>query len=342
MADPLMQIPGLAGYLAATQRNQGQGMQQLQQAQAVMGIQDAMQKRAKEQEYLSAVGALGENPSTEALSGVVARFNPEKGLEIRQRAEEKNTAAADRKAAAEQSALQFSMNLDLRREALEQQRDLSLQRATDKATQDAINNDFKARQLVLDEQNKRFQQYLAQQGFDLKKLIAENKPEKPITEFQGKNALYGSRAAMSDRTLNDLEEKISLVGLATKESLQNTPLIGGALGAAANKALSADQQKVEQAQRNFVNAVLRQESGAVISAQEFDNAKKQYFPQPGDSKEVIAQKKANRQMAISGFKRIAGPAWASVEEELKQSAIPTSPAAAGNVPPPPPGFQVNR
>jgi hypothetical protein len=139
--------------------------------------------------------------------------------------------------------------------------------------------------------------------------------ERPITEFQGKNALYGSRALMADKTLRQLEELISTEGLATKQAVQNWPLIGGPLGAAANYALSKDQQAVEQAQRNFVNAVLRQESGAVISEQEFENAKKQYFPQPGDKKDVIEQKRKNRMLAIQGFKRIAGPAWDGVEDE---------------------------
>lgn len=133
--------------------------------------------------------------------------------------------------------------------------------------------------------------------------------ERPITEYQGKNALYGSRATQADTALLELEDKISTVGLSTKQSLQKVPVVGGILGAGANVALSANQQRVEQAQRNFVNAVLRQESGAVISDQEFDNARKQYFPQPGDKPAVIAQKRQNRRTAIEGFKRIAGPAW---------------------------------
>lgn len=138
--------------------------------------------------------------------------------------------------------------------------------------------------------------------------------ERPITEYQGKNALYGARALQADKALLALEEKISLAGLATKQAVQGTPIVGGPLGALGNVMLSADQQRVEQAQRNFVNAVLRQESGAVISDAEFENAKKQYFPQPGDTKEVLEQKRQNRRTAIEGFKRIAGPAWNEVEE----------------------------
>lgn len=140
--------------------------------------------------------------------------------------------------------------------------------------------------------------------------------EKPVTEFQGKNALYGSRAMMSDAALKALEDTLSdeaLAAVNSKVSVQGAPLIGGAAGAALNFGLSADQQRFEQAQRNFVNAVLRQESGAVISDQEFENARKQYFRQPGDKPDVVAQKRANRRAAIEGFKKIAGPAWAGDE-----------------------------
>jgi hypothetical protein len=70
---------------------------------------------------------------------------------------------------------------------------------------------------------------------------------------------------------------------------------------------------VEQAQRNFVNAVLRQESGAVISPSEFENAQKQYFPQPGDSAKVRDQKRQNRQSAIEGFRVMSGPAGERIE-----------------------------
>ena len=71
---------------------------------------------------------------------------------------------------------------------------------------------------------------------------------------------------------------------------------------------SGDRQQFEQAKRDFVNATLRRESGAVISDSEFANADKQYFPQPGDGPEVIAQKRRNREIAIAGIGAAAGPA----------------------------------
>ena len=41
-----------------------------------------------------------------------------------------------------------------------------------------------------------------------------------------------------------------------------------------------ERQMFEQAERNFINAILRQESGAAIADSEFNNARKQYMPQP--------------------------------------------------------------
>ena len=69
--------------------------------------------------------------------------------------------------------------------------------------------------------------------------------------------------------------------------------------------MSDTNQKAEQAQRNFVNAILRQESGAVISPVEFENAKKQYFPSVGDSEEVKKQKAENRRVAIESIRNNA-------------------------------------
>lgn len=91
----------------------------------------------------------------------------------------------------------------------------------------------------------------------------------------------------------------------TQGVLGAVPLIGSALenagGAATNWTQSNDQQSVEQAQRDFINAVLRRESGAAISSGEFANAAQQYFPQTGDSKSTIAQKSASRKRVIQGM-----------------------------------------
>lgn len=154
------------------------------------------------------------------------------------------------------------------------------------------------------------------------RLAAELRPpaaERPLTEMQGKSALFGSRAALSDRLLNSLEDSVSTTGLAVKQAAAGMPIIGGIAGALGNVALSPEQQQVEQAQRDFVNAILRQESGATIQKEEFENAKKQYFPAPGDRPEVIQQKRLNRQTAIQGLRTMAGPAGVEIDNALKNT-----------------------
>jgi hypothetical protein len=136
--------------------------------------------------------------------------------------------------------------------------------------------------------------------------------------------MFGNRAEEADKIIAALEGKYSPTGINTKQALGRTPLLGGALEAAGNVALSDNSQKAEQAQRDFVNAVLRLESGAAIAAGEFDNASKQYFPQPGDSQAVITQKAQNRKTAIQGLKNNARPG-------ASDASAPAAPAGGKTV-----------
>jgi hypothetical protein len=172
-------------------------------------------------------------------------------------------------------------------------------------------------------------------------VVRSPKVDKPLNEFQGKSTLYGTRAAQSDKILRTLEDGISTSGLAAKLAVSKTPVIGGVLGAAGNVMLSGEQQRVEQAQRDFVNAVLRQESGAVISDAEFANAQKQYFPQPGDDKATKDQKRANRALAITGFARMAGPGAEDINTIRSAPLLPGTTRGIRNTPPPPPGFKAD-
>lgn len=76
-----------------------------------------------------------------------------------------------------------------------------------------------------------------------------------------------------------------------------------------NYLVNEDFQKYSQVRRNFINAQLRRESGAVISPEEFENANKQYFPMPGDTPEVVKQKAQGRKTAIEAMTRDAGPTF---------------------------------
>ncbi len=125
--------------------------------------------------------------------------------------------------------------------------------------------------------------------------------DKPLNDSQAKALLFGSRMQEAEKVLTGLEGKYSPSAINAKSAAESTPLIGGLAGMAGNAMLSDAGQQAEQAQRDFINAVLRRESGAAISAGEFENARKQYFPQPEDKPGNLAQKRANRQLAIKGL-----------------------------------------
>lgn len=141
---------------------------------------------------------------------------------------------------------------------------------------------------------------------------------KPLTETQSNATAFGMRAVEANKILKDIEKS----GTTTTGGIRN--IISGTLGAiplvgenlesksysALNFLADADQQKTDQARRNFVTAVLRKESGAAISPSEFANEEKKYFPQIGDSAKVIKQKQEARDLAIKALEVQAGPTGA--------------------------------
>lgn len=140
---------------------------------------------------------------------------------------------------------------------------------------------------------------------------ALQKTEKPATAAQTIVATYASRIEQANPTIAKLEDTIQGMNwLSFKAQLE--------LPAALQ---SAEIQQYQQAERNFINAVLRRESGAVISESEFKEARQQYIPQPGDTEEVLKEKELNRQIVFSSFKNAAGPAYQSIEELLGDIGI---------------------
>lgn len=122
-----------------------------------------------------------------------------------------------------------------------------------------------------------------------------------MTEVQNKDALYASRMLNAEQTLTD-PAVVSAAQSRMQRGYAATPVVGNSL-------VSPEYQKFDQASRDLINAILRRESGAAISESEFDNAKRQYLPAPGDSPEVLAQKAQNRRAAIEGFASGAGKAY---------------------------------
>lgn len=124
-----------------------------------------------------------------------------------------------------------------------------------------------------------------------------------FTDSQSSAATYADRMREAEAILS--QPQISQQGMSPEQvGKDKIPLIGNFL-------VNDQYQQYDQARRNFINATLRRESGAVISPAEFANANRQYFPQPGDEKNpaVLEQKARNRATAIAGISRAAGPAY---------------------------------
>ena len=117
---------------------------------------------------------------------------------------------------------------------------------------------------------------------------------KPLNDTQAKALQFGTRMQVSNEILDKLAEQ------GVNASVPGARA-GYGIGATISALQPAERQQLDQAKRDFINAVLRRESGAAISPTEFDSAEKQYFPQVGDSPEVREQKRQNRELSMRGI-----------------------------------------
>jgi len=147
---------------------------------------------------------------------------------------------------------------------------------------------------------------------------------KGLTEAQSKAFMFGNRMETSNSTFESLFDEdgnptYSPVFLASKRNLEKAWVIGDTIGGGMNFFASEADQSASQSMRDFINAVLRNESGAAIAEHEFTNAQAQYFPEVGDSVATIKQKSENRKVAVATMKAAAGqdPAAMQKAEDLK-------------------------
>jgi hypothetical protein len=101
-----------------------------------------------------------------------------------------------------------------------------------------------------------------------------------------------------------------------------------------NLTASPEYQRYQQAAEDWIRAKLRKESGAVIGEEEMAKEFEVYFPQLGDSPEVLAQKARARRVAEQGMLLGAGGyqkrylAQSSARDPAKQESKNTAPPGA--------------
>lgn len=126
-----------------------------------------------------------------------------------------------------------------------------------------------------------------------------------LTEAEAKNAgFYDLASEAADAMLDPvLGQPVSPQG----QMMGKVPLFGNALVS------DVDQQRRQVAQQ-FINAILRRESGAAIPDSEYPKYERQYIPVYGDSPDVLLRKARARANAVAGLRRSGGRAFGAESE----------------------------
>lgn len=161
--------------------------------------------------------------------------------------------------------------------------------------------DARLRERELEE---RLQRSRLEHDAKLKKMEDDSKKTKSLSSSQSQAATFADRIEQSEKAFDEL----------TREGYDRSDITAGLGAMLPNVVKSSEAQRQAQAERNFINAVLRRESGAAIAPSEFDSAEEQYFPRAGDSDETLAQKKQNREIVLNGLRREVDPAGESTNE----------------------------
>lgn len=126
--------------------------------------------------------------------------------------------------------------------------------------------------------------------------VKEEKRKEP-TEAERLSLGFAKRTESSDKVLNDLENKFinKEGGFSPSSEFPFAP----------ERLKSESRKNYEAAQKDFVGAILRKESGAAISDEEFKRESEKFFPLPGDTPANIAYKQLLRKQAINNLKTSA-------------------------------------
>lgn len=123
---------------------------------------------------------------------------------------------------------------------------------------------------------------------DIKKAkkLAKAKGKNRPKESEFKAGGFAKRARLAEKDLKNLRADI---GTDYTDAIQEW----------VPEVFKTDERKLfEQAKNNFISAVLRKESGAAISDEEYARENAKYFPSAGDGKNVIKQKERAREQAM--------------------------------------------
>jgi hypothetical protein len=156
---------------------------------------------------------------------------------------------------------------------------------------------------------------------------------KPANGQQRRALNFFNRAMQADTEIENIEPDVAKLGPAGQIRL-------GYQGLGSNWIQSQVGQSYTAAQRAFTEARLRKDSGAAIPEHEYENDRRTYFAQGGDSEVTLQQKRRARAGVLASLAYETGPALnefygddASVMMDgLKQRSSSSAAPAAGQPP----------
>lgn len=144
---------------------------------------------------------------------------------------------------------------------------------------------------------------------------------KQFTEAQSKDNVFSTRARGALPTVDQYEDKLT--------SLGNRALDYDPTGLVRGNLQSPDFQVAKAAGEEFLQAVLRKDTGAAITAQEQELYGKTYLPQPGDGPDVIAYKRKARERAVAAIESGMSPAQMVAQEQALMNSGGNAPMKPG-------------
>lgn len=151
-----------------------------------------------------------------------------------------------------------------------------------------------------------------------------------LTEGQAKDLGFLARGAEANKQLRTMDEQLTNFGQSTL-----APLLPLGLG---NYTKSPEFRQAKVAADQFLTVILRKDTGAAVTPQEFDLYGPMFLPVPGDDKGTIEQKRRMRDVAVLAIQSGLGTAEAIGKANLavlglddaaqSLGATPANPAAA--------------
>lgn len=153
------------------------------------------------------------------------------------------------------------------------------------------------------------------------KYKVDHKEEKPATDAELKVASFGRRAQDANDIIRQLEVDQGYDAADKRKTGRNfqIPLVG-------TKPWATEQDRAyDAAKSEFIDSVMRPDSGAVLGPRELETKGEALFPEPGDPPNIIAQKRARRDSLANTLMMAAGDkAGQQVKNQHYDVPAPTS------------------